>query len=121
MDDILSKSEPATEEKGMPVVAFGNVELNILLRQVTVEGLAVALSPKEFSLLYVLIEHAGEPVDQQTLSEAAGACPGGRSVDSLVYRLRKKLNGSGSEIITRRGQGYLFILKKDKRDTEEKI
>lgn len=82
------------------------MRMDIVLRQAFVGGRELSLAPKEFSLLYVLLENVGETMGAAELTKAIGAMPGDRSVDSLVYRLRKKLRGSDYAIVTERKQGY---------------
>lgn len=90
-------------------VSFGRISMNILLRQMSIDGRRFEFAPKEFSLLYVLLERSGEAADYDSLHQAVGAVKGDRSVESLIYRLRKKLVGSGYGILSVRGKGYCIV------------
>ncbi|MBT0963519.1 response regulator transcription factor [Denitromonas iodatirespirans] len=75
----------------------------------------LALTSTEFSLLEVLVSHAGQVVSKATLSEKALGRPLARfdrSVDVHVSSLRHKLaprDDGRSWIQTVRGQGYQFV------------
>ncbi|MFY9822426.1 MAG: response regulator transcription factor [Thermoanaerobaculia bacterium] len=95
-----------------PLVRLGALEVNTAARRVDYRGRPVSLTPREYSLLEVLVFRAGEVVSRRELwerlyefdSEAAS-----NVVDVLVYSLRKKLDPQEpqSVIKTRRGLGYL--------------
>lgn len=77
--------------------------------RVEVEGQRVHLSPREFSLLKVLLESKPKTVDRGTLLERGwgmDAKAGLRSVDVAVTRLRDKIKPYGSCIRTVTGFGY---------------
>jgi two-component system response regulator TctD len=69
------------------------------------------LSPREGALLKALIAQPGHGVSKERL--AALVFPAGDDVQAdaievVVHRLRRKLAGSGAEVITLRGVGYLL-------------
>ena len=76
----------------------------------------IALSPREFSLLYVLASHPGVAFTRDELARRAWAWqPAGdsRAVDNMVRRLRRKLGDDGREprlLRTERGVGYRLTL-----------
>ena len=72
-------------------------------------GQALALTPREFAVLRVLIQHAGEPMAKQQILERV--MPDERdvhpeAVEVIVHRLRKRLEHGGVRIATLRGLGY---------------
>lgn len=72
----------------------GDLELDLRRRECRRGGEAVRLTPKEFSLLAYLAEHAGEPVAQDELTEAVwGEDYAGETTGVAVYvrRIRGKL------------------------------
>ena len=88
--------------------AGGGLVLDVLRRQVRVDGLVIALSDREFTVLHHLITRAGQVVSrEQLLAEVWGIDfnPGTNVVDVYVRRLRKKL-GVNSPIETVRNAGY---------------
>lgn len=69
------------------------------------------LSPREGALLKALIAQPGHGITKERL--AALVFPAGEDVQAdaievVVHRLRRKLAGSGAEIMTLRGVGYLL-------------
>jgi DNA-binding response OmpR family regulator len=100
-----------------PVIRTGPLELNTASRKVTLTrrdgSREVKLTPREYSLLEVLMLRAGEVLGRRELwehlyqfdSETAS-----NVVDVLVYSLRKKLDPDDpqSVIKTCRGQGYVI-------------
>lgn len=74
-------------------------------------GRPMDLTPREAALLQALMEHAGRAVSKERLFELV--FPGEvdvqyEAVEVVVYRLRKKLAGTGVTLVTLRGLGYLL-------------
>ncbi len=94
----------------------GDIVLNATNRTVRQNGEAVELTSMEFSLLEVLLAHAGEIVSRedlvvQVLGRQLSAYD--RSIDVHVSALRKKLGHNYQQterIRTVRGIGYLYSL-----------
>ena len=80
---------------------------------------AVGLTPREYSLLAYLVNHAGSPVSRDELLSVAWGWNYAselktKTVDMHVSRLRTKLKRAGldpSTISTVRGRGYSFVAK----------
>ena len=97
------------EGRGNPVIEHGNIRLDPAGQSVTLDGVEVGLSHKEFKLLLILLENAGRVMSRNTLVEALYSW--GEEVESNVievhiHYLRKKLD-SGL-IRTVRGVGYII-------------
>ncbi|MFE1597482.1 response regulator transcription factor [Methylobacterium sp. ID0610] len=81
------------------------------------EGAGVDLSGAEYDLLLVFLEHPGRVLGREQIlemSRARLASTSDRSVDTLVSRLRRKLEppeGSAPVIKTVRGSGYMLAAK----------
>ncbi len=80
-------------------------------RHFTLNGEALALSPRELAVLRALVQRSGEPLSKQQIldrvfSDDEEVHP--EAVEVLVYRLRKRLDGSGVRIVTLRGLGYVL-------------
>ena len=92
-----------------PVIKIGNVEINTTTRTVTRDGVAAALTAKEYALLEFLALHRGELVTRMAIydhlfDETDDTLS--NLLDVYVSNLRRKL---GHELIeTRRGQGYMI-------------
>lgn len=78
------------------------------------DGLVMDLTPREMALLHALMNKLGHAVSKEQLFEQvfpnASEVPY-EAVEVVVYRLRKKLMGTGVSLMTLRGLGYL--LKQD--------
>ncbi len=87
---------------------IGSVEVDLVTRRATVEGVPIALTATEFDLLAHLMRDPGRVFSrEQLLSEVWGyaAVVGTRTVDVHVAQVRAKL-GDASPIRTVRGVGY---------------
>ena len=99
-------------------VRVGPIEFDVLRREVRVAGQPVALTPREFELLRVLLSHRGRVVTKgRLLREVWGLAYAGESQYLHVYvnRLRRKLAapapGAGIDqvIRTEPGVGYRIV------------
>jgi DNA-binding response OmpR family regulator len=89
------------------MLQVGGICIDPLRREVTVDGRAVSLSAREFSLLKVFADHPGQVLSRQELLSMAWGMdfdPQTNLVDVYVGYLRRKL---GEPVIeTVRGAGY---------------
>ena len=93
---------------GRPTIALGDVLIDPARRQVSRDGMAVDLSPKEYALVHYLALRPGRVISQAALYEHIhdeNDEAGSNVIEVYVSRIRKKL-GPGF-ILTRRGEGYL--------------
>lgn len=90
--------------------AFRDLYIDAAARQVRTEDQVIELTNKEYELLTFLIENAGRAFTREQLVTAVWGYAyvgDSRSVDDLVRRIRKKLDGvSRVEISTVWGYGY---------------
>jgi DNA-binding response OmpR family regulator len=89
------------------VLRAGDIVLDLRTRRASTAGRTIDLTAREFTMLEVLIRHAGQVLSrEQLLSHVWGYDydPGSNVVDVYVGYLRRKL-GSGA-IETVRGMGY---------------
>jgi len=97
--------------KGSTSLTFNRLSIDHEGRSVAINGIPVELTSKEFDLLLAL---AGKPnkvftrVELSDLLYEFDSEPESNSLDVLLARLRKKINGSGVEITTIRGKGFTF-------------
>jgi two-component system OmpR family response regulator len=93
-------------------VVVGDLELDPDSHQVTQAGQPLQLSPTEFSLLRVLMEHAGQVLSKAQLLELVWHYDFGGDdsiVASYISYLRRKIDpGEPTLILTVRGTGYLL-------------
>jgi DNA-binding response OmpR family regulator len=110
-----SAGAPAAEPVDLEVVRVGPVTLDIGAHQVRVDGQPVAVPPREFQLLRVLLERAGRVVSRESLLELVW---GTSTMDSNtlavhVRRLRRRLGDTADtpwSIESVRGVGYRYRL-----------
>lgn len=103
-------------QEGAPATQLQDGELIVVpaCRQVMVRGREVALTPKEFEILCVLLERPGVVVTRTELQDRVwGAEYLGetRTVDVHIRTLRQKLGEYGEAIETARGVGYRWRKK----------
>ena len=95
----------------MTELACGDLQMNLLTRQVHRAGRTIELQPREYRLLEYLMRHAGQVVTRTMLLEGVWDYhfdPGSNVIDVHISRLRKKIDETFPEPIlhTVRGAGY---------------
>ncbi|WP_428504688.1 response regulator transcription factor [Roseateles sp.] len=113
---LLRRQQPApAPAPAQTELQFGSLSVNLVSRELRVNGLEVPLTGIEFKLLLVLARTPGQAVSRQQLSDAVQASayrPQDRTVDVQVGRLRRRLAQAlpGRDWIeTVRGEGYAFV------------
>jgi DNA-binding response OmpR family regulator len=105
---ILRRSHPERREFESSVLEHGGLRIDAGRREVTVGGTEVQLAPKEFDLLWDLLDHRGLVLTRDQLLERVwGYTFAGdtRTVDVHVRQLRRKL-GDACPVVTVWGVGY---------------
>ena len=90
---------------------FGGLEINIPARTVTVDGKKIDLTPKEYELLFYLVENKNIALSRdKLLSDIWGYDFFGddRTIDTHIKNLRNSLGPYRDYIVTLRGVGYKF-------------
>jgi len=98
---------------GQPKVRIGLVELSLGSRNVTVNGVEVHLTGKEYSILELLVLRKGVVLAKETFLDhlySGMDTPGAKIVDVFICKLRKKLSDAGADnvICTVWGSGYVI-------------
>ena len=107
---ILARRHSSSQNKS-DVLTFGGLEINMAARTVTVDGKRVELTPKEYELLFYLIEHKNIALSRdKLLSDIWGYDFFGddRTIDTHIKNLRNNLGPYRDYIVTLRGVGYKF-------------
>ena len=107
---VLTRRNAATQTKS-DVLKFDGLEINIAARTVTVDGKRVELTPKEYELLFYLIENKNIALSRdKLLSDIWGYDFFGddRTIDTHIKNLRNNLGPYRDFIVTLRGVGYKF-------------
>lgn len=110
---IETLTELQREQANQNRLSFDGLKIEGDLRRVTLDGTELTLTPKEFDLLWFLAENPGRVFTREQLLEQVWGYSylgDGRTVDTLVKRLRKKLKPGGKDqlIATVWGVGYKF-------------
>ena len=101
----------ASKSKSQDILKFQGLEINIPARTVSVDGKKIELTPKEYELLFYLIENKGIALSRsKLLSDIWGYDFFGddRTIDTHVKNLRNALGPYRDFIETIRGVGYKF-------------
>jgi DNA-binding response OmpR family regulator len=118
---LLRRKAPAAQ---LPTThwRFGPLTVQLMQREVLVDGRTVPLTGIEFKLLVELARQPGEVVSREQLSDAVQAGsyrPLDRTVDVQVGRLRRRLmqaTPGPAWIETVRGEGYAFVPREREPD-----
>jgi two-component system OmpR family response regulator/two-component system copper resistance phosphate regulon response regulator CusR len=114
MSELLARIEAVCRRvntKPSPVLQVGELMLDLPTRRVTSGGVEIELTPTEFSILEMLMRHAGQVVTRKMLCQQLWAedWEGTTNVIEVhINRLRTKLQRGTKEplIHTVRGRGY---------------
>ncbi len=94
-----------------PQIACGDLVYLGGSREFTLAGKPLVLTPRERTVLEVLILKVGATVSKAMLGQSLPSLDDGVSADAIeiyVHRLRKKLEPAGIHVRTIRGLGYLL-------------
>ncbi|MFA7270621.1 MAG: response regulator [Sterolibacterium sp.] len=95
-----------------PVIRHGELSLNPVSHEVQLNGIAVTLSPREYSLLLTLLQQPGKPLSRVELEKLIygwGQEVESNTVEVYIHTLRRKL---GAEWIRNlRGVGYFIPIE----------
>ena len=111
-----SSNGATTSKETNHVVQLGQIKIDLGKRQVYRKNERVRLTGMEFSLLELLVTHAGHPFSRSEILRHVWSYPEDHRIDTRVVdvhisRLRSKLENDISNpelILTARGIGYMF-------------
>lgn len=91
--------------------SFGTLRLDRASGAIYHLGLPMDFTPRERALMLALLARPGQAIAKERLYELV--FPGEvdvkyEAIEVVVYRLRKKLSGTGMDLVTLRGLGYLL-------------
>ncbi|MDD6096791.1 MAG: response regulator transcription factor [Firmicutes bacterium] len=107
---VLNRYEGG-EQASSDVMSFEGLEVNFAARTVTIDGEKVNLTPKEYDLLFYMIQNRNIALSRdKLLSDIWGYDFFGddRTIDTHVKNLRNNLGKYRKFIVTLRGIGYKF-------------
>lgn len=97
--------------QGSTLLALGNLKIELDTLRVSAAGQPLELTGKEYDLLVALAGKANQLVTRSNLIGllySFDSEPDSNSLDVLLNRLRRKLPGTGVEIETIRGKGFIL-------------
>jgi two-component system OmpR family response regulator len=97
--------------QGVPILQLGRLSVDLAGRRVLLDDQALDLTAREFALLEVLASRRNRVTPREHIIEALCTWNDAltdNGLDIAVYRLRRKLAGSGVNLRTVRGLGYLL-------------
>lgn len=97
-----------------PPVSFGGLTADIVKYKATLDGKELPLTPKETSLLYLLIGNPDTVFSREELSRqlgSSGSCTD-RTVNVYISRLKKVIGRYSDNIVSVRSVGYKFTGEK---------
>ena len=109
---VLRRSHGEEQEPAEPVLEVGRVRMDVERHEVTVDGEAVAMPPREFELLELFMRNPGRALARgEIIDRVWGADYVGdtKTLDVHVKRIRAKIEvepGEPKLLITVRGVGY---------------
>jgi two-component system KDP operon response regulator KdpE len=115
IDELLARIRAALrhrlQQQGeRPVFKSGDLTVDLVRRVVTVRGEAVKLSPREYDLLRLLVQHAGKVlIHKFILREVWGAETDVQYLRIYIRALRQKIEADPERprhIVTEQGVGY---------------
>ena len=111
VEAVLRRSQGAAATPGADIFEAGKLRLDLQGRVASIAGEAIALTPKEFDLLAVLVRFPGVAMDRERLLDLVWGTSfyAMRTVDVHIARVREKLKASGLRIETVWGTGYRIV------------
>jgi two-component system KDP operon response regulator KdpE len=121
MAELLARAHAAMRRhvrasSGEPLVKAGPLSIDLAARVVTLKGTRVVLTPKEYKLLQILAQHAGNVVTHQYLLKEVWGAPHVHDTHYLrifVRKLRQKVEEDPTQpriLLTELGVGYRLVV-----------
>lgn len=107
---VLARSG-GSKKKDDRVMKFSGLEIDIPGRSVTVDGKKIDLTPKEYDLLFYLVENRNIALSRDKLLRDVWGYDffgDDRTIDTHIKNLRNNLGPYRDMIVTLRGVGYKF-------------
>lgn len=108
---VRRSADPAVAPLAPSIVQIGAIRYDKDSGALYLHGEVMELTPRELALMHALLAQPGHAVTKERLYELV--FPGQldvqyEAIEVVVYRLRKKLTGTGLTLMTLRGLGYLL-------------
>jgi DNA-binding response OmpR family regulator len=112
--ELLARVRALLRRRGVAGLAAAGVRLELAAHRAFADGREIHLTNKEYALLRLLLEHAGEVVTRQEVAREVWGdemVAGSKTLDMHVSWLRRKLGEPAAcprRIVTVRGVGFRF-------------
>ncbi|MGW5052850.1 response regulator transcription factor [Actinokineospora sp. NPDC004072] len=114
--ELLARIRALLRRQAPGAIEVNGVRMDLAARVVTVDGVEINLANKEFELLRVLIQRAGQVVTREEILSEVWSDPelkGSKTLDMHMSWLRRKLGDVGPRVAERRiatvrGVGFRF-------------
>ena len=108
---VLRRTVTPETEKAPEQITYQTLVIDITKKKVSIDGEEVALTKKEFEILFLLLQNKGRVFSREDIlarvwSDEVYVLD--RTIDVNITRLRKKIGVYGKCIVTRLGYGYCF-------------
>ena len=109
--DVIMRRRTKQSANGHNVYEKEGLVIDFTARRVTIDGVDVELSPKEYDLLFYLVKNKGIALSREKLITNVWGYDfygDDRTLDTHIKLLRKHLGDYASYVVTLRGTGYRF-------------
>lgn len=108
---VLRRTTTPEAPKAPEQITYRTLVIDIPKKKVSIDGEEVALTKKEFEILFLLLQNKGRVFSREDIlarvwSDEVYVLD--RTIDVNITRLRKKIGIYGKRIVTRLGYGYCF-------------
>lgn len=108
---VLRRTATVETEKAPEQITYQTLVIDITKKKVSIDGEEIALTKKEFEILFLLLQNKGRVFSREDIlsriwSDEVYVLD--RTIDVNITRLRKKIGVYGKRIVTRLGYGYCF-------------
>ena len=108
---VLRRTATVETEKAPDQITYQTLTIDITKKKVSIDDEEVALTKKEFEILFLLLQNKGRVFSREDIlariwSDEVYVLD--RTIDVNITRLRKKIGIYGKRIVTRLGYGYCF-------------
>ena len=108
---VLARHNSGSQQETNEVMEFGGLVIDIPGRSVSVDGEKIELTPKEYDLLFFLVENKNIALSRDKLLQDIWGYDffgDDRTIDTHIKNLRNNLGPYRDHIVTLRGVGYKF-------------
>ena len=108
---VLARHSAQSVQEKNKIQEFGGLVIDIAGRSVTVDGQKIELTPKEYDLLFFLVENKNIALSRDKLLQDIWGYDffgDDRTIDTHIKNLRNNLGPYRDHIVTLRGVGYKF-------------